>query len=70
MCFIGSWALKVGKILHGELGSLDIRSFLLISVLLNTIVGGILGATYQIMIYLEFIWFQEGFKVVVPITGP
>lgn len=53
--FYSPYALKVGKILHGKLGSLDTRSFLCISVLLNTIVGDILGATHQIMIYLELV---------------
>lgn len=39
-------------------------SFLCISILLNTIVGDILWAMYQIKIYSELTSFQQGFKVV------
>lgn len=40
--------------------------FLCISILLNTIVGDILWATYQIKIYSELASCQQGLKVVVP----
>lgn len=52
MCFKDSDALRVGSVL-GNLRAWRFRSFLCLSVLLNTIAGDILWATYQIKIYPE-----------------
>lgn len=61
MCFIDSYAFRVGKVL-GNLGSLEILQFSLHIALLNTIVGDIPWATYQIKIYPELTSFQPGLK--------